>query len=1113
MNRLEVRENNVRSLEKDGDGPGTLPIEKYRDQILESVRNNQTTVLVGETGSGKTTMSPRFLMDAFPDKKIAVTSPRVLPARSVSSYVAMQMGETVGRGRIGLITREVKEFSGDTQCTFMTDGILLNMLRIDPMLSSLDVVMIDEAHERGINVDFSLGLLKRAQKLRKEKGLSELKIMVASATIEEEKFVNYFDSVPLVKVPGRMFPVETHYVPHVMKDNGEKMPYTEQAAVVANKILQDYKKDGDILIFMPGEAEINHVIECFNKLNNDQGVEVLPLFGSMKAEDQDKIFARNGKRKVIVATNVAETSITIDTVKHVIDSGLVKQKSYNPETGIDSLVTTEASQANMNQRMGRAGRVSDGDCYRLMGEHGFEKRDEFSRPEILRSNLGEIVLKMKDMGIDDVIGFDFIDKPSKVAVVDAINQLKALGALDEEDKITEMGKEMVRMPLRPDLSRALIEARDIGCLDQMVDICAMMSTSKSAIIQPKREGVYDSDQVEKVIRQNSLKVAGSDYMTMLNIWRKWEEDGFTTSFAFDNLLNIKVLREVGQVRDQLLKILGENSSDDNRHKEHEDLTEEEKITKCLLTSRPNNIFFEVLRRKYPTYDMAMVGTNIKDVSVFPGSVSFKTDSKFFIGEDVYTNDKGATYVRKCHNLTLDKIKKLVPHMVVREKEGEPQKSFYTGQVTQNYVIKINGVVATRDDEVIEGGGNSISSLYRRGFGSAGVSTYESERDTTVYLDAYTASYDLERTKLESGMTLREHNEYVTNRLNYYKAKNRNLAFDLPRFGFVSEKIRADIDSGLMKSKEDIMNNISRYTLNINDYISQEEIDETLEKSPDYIDIGGVSLGVRYINGTARISFDLNTVMRIVNNEKRNLEVDLPLVDSIEFVYAYEPGSSSFSNGGYGTRPFDSLKDLIHYALTNKYESEKRDKIEQSLGGQELADLEKEIDALGKGEILGLSGKIDSLQKKEVFERRVEILRGIIVAMDKILLEIEDSKDKNKVSTRLTNLKKELRLLLEKIKDYKRVEIKAEDIIVGIKSFEKVLSSEEFVNTFKMKNKRFLVIIYNNVKLLLEAAVDGDVEINEELKDKIFKKSLELTKGLVPALLNKEKADELIIEMI
>ena len=254
-------------------------------------------------------------------------------------------------------------------------------------------------------------------------------------------------------------------------------------------------------------------------------------------------------------------------------------------------------------------------------------------------------------------------------------------------------------------------------------------------------------------------------------------------------------------------------------------------------------------------------------------------------------------------------------------------------------------------------------------------------------------------------------------------------------------------------------------------------------------------------------------MRIVNNEKRSLEVDLPLVNSIEFVYVYEPGSGSFSNGGYGTRTFDSLKDLIHHALTNKYESEKRDKIEQSLGGQELADLEKEIDALGKGEILGLSGKIDSLQKKEVFERRVEILRGIIVAMDKILLEIEDSKDKNKVSTRLTNLKKELRLLLEKIKDYKRVEIKAEDIIVGIKSFEKVLSSEEFVNTFKMKNKRFLVIIYNNVKLLLEAAVDGDVEINEELKDKIFKKSLELTKGLVPALLNKEKADELIIEMI
>jgi len=292
-------------------------------------------------------------------------------------------------------------------------------------------------------------------------------------------------------------------------------------------------------------------------------------------------------------------------------------------------------------------------------------------------------------------------------------------------------------------------------------------------------------------------------MTMLNIWRKWEEDGFTTSFAFDNLLNIKVLREVGQVRDQLLKILGENSSDDNRHKEHEDLTEEEKITKCLLTSRPNNIFFEVLRRKYPTYDMAMVGTNIKDVSVFPGSVSFKTDSKFFIGEDVYTNDKGATYVRKCHNLTLDKIKKLIPHMVVREKEGEPQKSFYTGQVTQNYVIKINGVVATRDYEVVGDVGGSVSFLYRNNVGRYASTNEYRNQSMEAHLDAYTLAYDIETKVLDSGITLRQHNENVIEKLRYYKSRNRELTFSLPNGSFVIEKIKSDMSSGLIPKDLDI----------------------------------------------------------------------------------------------------------------------------------------------------------------------------------------------------------------------------------------------------------------------------------------------------------------------
>lgn len=488
---------------------GELPIAKFEGKIKEVLRNNETCVIVGSTGSGKTTKIPGYLLDVCENSgKIIVTQPRPLAASSVCGFVAKEKGVVVGE-EIGYQTRFDNHTTEGTKLNFITDGIMLRILQSNPTLEGYGAVMVDEAHERSQNIDFVLGLLKKVQKKRIELNMPPIKIVVTSATIEKEKFANYFNSSPVVEVPGKLFPVEISYEE---EKDGRRRDETDKAAEKVDNILKE-SPEGDILIFMPGELEISITIEKIKRSEEyktkEANIEILPLFGQMSPEDQNKIFTKNGKRKIIVSTNIAETSITLPGIVHVIDSCLIKRLNYDHDSGIESLETVCHSKAGLKQRSGRAGRVQNGYCHRLIGENQYNSLPEFSTPEITRSNLSNVVLTMKKLNIDPV-EFDFIDPPEKEAIAEAVKVLKELGALDKEGNITKTGELINELPLDPHIGRIIIESAKNNNAGTMCTIAAFLS-GKNVFVRP-REKASEADSAHRAFKDDQ-----SDFATLLNV--------------------------------------------------------------------------------------------------------------------------------------------------------------------------------------------------------------------------------------------------------------------------------------------------------------------------------------------------------------------------------------------------------------------------------------------------------------------------------------------------------------------------------------------------------------------------------------------------------------------
>ncbi|XP_017087912.2 ATP-dependent RNA helicase DHX8 [Drosophila bipectinata] len=529
----------------------SLPIYKLRDDLIKAVTDNQILIVIGETGSGKTTQITQYLGECgFTARgKIGCTQPRRVAAMSVAKRVAEEYGCRLGQ-EVGYTIRFEDCTSPETMIKYMTDGMLLRECLMEAELKSYSVIMLDEAHERTIHTDVLFGLLKTAVQKR-----PELKLIVTSATLDAVKFSQYFFKAPIFTIPGRTFPVEVLYT---------KEPETDYLDASLITVMQIHLREppGDILLFLTGQEEIDTACEILYERMKSLGPDVpeliiLPVYSALPSEMQTRIFdpAPAGSRKVVIATNIAETSLTIDGIFYVVDPGFVKQKVYNSKTGMDSLVVTPISQAAAKQRAGRAGRTGPGKCYRLYTERAY--RDEMLPtpvPEIQRTNLATTVLQLKTMGINDLLHFDFMDAPPVESLVMALEQLHSLSALDDEGLLTRLGRRMAEFPLEPNLSKMLIMSVALQCSDEILTIVSMLSV-QNVFYRPKDKQAL-ADQKKAKFNQ-----AEGDHLTLLAVYNSWKNNKFSNAWCYENFVQIRTLKRSQDVRKQLLGIMDRHKLD------------------------------------------------------------------------------------------------------------------------------------------------------------------------------------------------------------------------------------------------------------------------------------------------------------------------------------------------------------------------------------------------------------------------------------------------------------------------------------------------------------------------------------------------------------------------
>ncbi|KAL0260662.1 hypothetical protein SLS55_004352 [Diplodia seriata] len=541
-----------------------LPIARHREALLYLVETFPVTIVVGHTGSGKTTQIPQFLDQAgwcAEGKLMAVTQPRRVAATSVAARVAEEMGCNLGQD-VGFSIRFEDVTSAATRIKFLTDGMLLREALVDPLLSRYSVIMVDEAHERSLSSDLLLGLLKKIRKKR-----PELRIVVSSATLQAEDFLKFFagesteDSNDpsvvggsigrIISLEGRMYPVDIHYLEQPAED------YVERTVKTVFDI-HTQEPEGDILIFLTGREEIDTALEmiadrAMNLNPKTPSIQALPLYAGLPTDQQMYVFepTPENTRKVIVATNIAEASVTIDGIVYVIDCGYVKLRAYNPNTGIETLTATPVSKASATQRAGRAGRTKPGKCYRLYTEQAFASLSEATVPEIQRSNLAPVILQLKALGIDNIARFDYLTPPPAELIIRALELLYSLGALDDYAKLTKpLGTRMAELAVEPMMAKALLTAQDFGCLSEILSIAAMTSLQGN---------VWFSHEGQKKAQENARRkfaVEEGDQLTLLNVYHAFVTKGKKDAkWCRDNYLNFKSMARALSIRNQLRRYL------------------------------------------------------------------------------------------------------------------------------------------------------------------------------------------------------------------------------------------------------------------------------------------------------------------------------------------------------------------------------------------------------------------------------------------------------------------------------------------------------------------------------------------------------------------------------
>ena len=605
----------------------SLPVYEQKQKILDCMEQNKVVIVESPTGSGKTTQIPVILYEAgyATNGMIAVTQPRRIAALSVSEFIAKQMN-TPYPGLVGYKMRFEDNTGADTRIKIMTDGILLQEMKLDPWLSKYSVVMVDEAHERSLNIDFILGLLKRVLRER-----SDFHVIVSSATMNTQAFSEYFDNAPIVSIDTITYPVSVIYDPiqggaTTATEAGCDILLSKICATVDRVLDNDEGSDinGGILIFLPGEKIIKDCVERLLHCPFSRQLHILPLYGRLAKEEQERVFddPPAGKKKVIVTTNIAETSVTIHDITTVIDSGLAKLNFYSPRTFTSSLNETPVSKASCNQRKGRAGRTHEGTCYRLYSRKDFDSRPLYTTEEIYRTDLSEVVLRMAELGITDFYDFDFIASPGREGIIGAVDTLHMLGALDDDNTLSAIGKMMVLFPLEPRISRIIVESvmRFPDVLDKTLIAAAFLSTN-SPFILPANE------EMEARKAHHRFRDMQGDFGTYINLFNAYKQTDNREKFCKKNYLDERVMAEIDNINYQLGQIIGDTMGIPI-------VEGKGSMSDYLCCIAAGMIQFVCIRTGRENYR----SLTADHICIHPGSVMFRQDPLFIVaGEIVRTS--------------------------------------------------------------------------------------------------------------------------------------------------------------------------------------------------------------------------------------------------------------------------------------------------------------------------------------------------------------------------------------------------------------------------------------------------------------------------------------------
>ena len=668
--------------------PELLPIAQKKDLIKKTILENQVTILCGETGSGKTTQLPKICLDIGLGirGKIGHTQPRRLAARAVSQRIAEELNTELGN-EVGFKVRFSDKSNDRSYIKLMTDGILLAECNHDPFLNQYDTIIIDEAHERSLNIDFLLGYLKRLIKKRKD-----LKVIITSATIDPDRFSKHFDQAPVINVSGRTYPVEVRYRPYLSVE--AESTKTLQDGII-DAVLELTKIDrGDILVFLSGERDIRETADALAKEVHNRALdntEVLPLLARLSNAEQNRIFHPSNKRRIVLATNVAETSLTVPGIRYVIDSGLARISRYSWRSKIQRLPIEKISQASANQRAGRCGRVAEGICIRLYDEDDFNQRQEFTEPEIQRTNLAAVILQMENLRLGHIDDFPFVEPPEDRLINDGYKLLFELGAIDDASNLTKIGKHLAHFPIDPKLARMLLHAKNENALSEVLIIVSALAT------QDPRERPLDKQQAADE-KHAAFKDKISDFVFYINLWNAYHAEKKAVSanqlrkWCRKNYISWMRMREWIDTLSQIKKMLSSLKLSLNTT-----VASYDQIHRSLLIGLLANIGFK-------NEDKEFLGARNKKFSIFPGSSLYKSSPQWIMAAEIIETSR--VYARVNARIDVAWVEEIAKHLL-KWHYNNPHWEKKRSQVVAHEQSTLYGLIINADKKVNYGRINPV----------------------------------------------------------------------------------------------------------------------------------------------------------------------------------------------------------------------------------------------------------------------------------------------------------------------------------------------------------------------------------------------------------------------